>query len=207
MQAILAAVGLLASIAAWLAGATFWWLVGGILLGSVIPFTLIVILPTNKELLSPTLDRRSPQTERLFARWARCTPREVRSAEWHCCYSCTWRFLGSSTDVGEALRFTTFARGLNATLLKALRNIPFPHSSRVWQRQHCIILRSKCCIVLIRSSCDSSSTSFRRDSFCHRLEAGVPLRKPKKRCLISSRVKPVCLALCMTASRRSTVPS
>ena len=70
MQAILAAVGLLASIAAWLAGATFWWLVGGILLGSVIPFTLIVILPTNKQLLSPTLDRRSPQTERVFARWA-----------------------------------------------------------------------------------------------------------------------------------------
>lgn len=69
-QATLAALGLLSSIAAWLAGATFWWLVGGILLGSLIPFTLIVILPTNKQLLSSTLDRRSPQTERLFARWA-----------------------------------------------------------------------------------------------------------------------------------------
>ena len=95
----------------------------------------------------------------------------------------------------EVFRFTTFARDFTPTLLKALRNIPFPHSSRVSQRQHCIILRSKCCIVLIRSSCDSSSTSFRRDSFCHRLEAGVPVRKPKNRCLISSRVKPVCLAL------------
>jgi Domain of unknown function (DUF1772) len=70
MQAILAAVGLLSSIAAWLAGATFWWAVAGLLLGSVIPFTLIVILPTNKRLLSPTLDRRSAQTERLLARWA-----------------------------------------------------------------------------------------------------------------------------------------
>jgi hypothetical protein len=39
--------------------ATFWWLVGGIVLGAVIPFTLIVILPTNKQLLSPALDRRS----------------------------------------------------------------------------------------------------------------------------------------------------
>ncbi len=29
MQATLAAVGLVSSIAAWLAGATFWWLVGG----------------------------------------------------------------------------------------------------------------------------------------------------------------------------------
>ncbi len=69
MQATLAAVGLVSSIAAWLAGATFWWLVGGIVLGSVIPFTLFVILPTNKQLLSPALDRRSAETERLLARW------------------------------------------------------------------------------------------------------------------------------------------
>jgi hypothetical protein len=65
----LAALGLLASIAAWLAGATLWWLVGGIVLGAVIPFTLIVIFPTNKQLLSPTLDRRSVEAERLLARW------------------------------------------------------------------------------------------------------------------------------------------
>jgi hypothetical protein len=69
MQATLAALGLLSSIAAWLAGATFWWLVAGALLGSVIPFTLFVILPTNKLLLSPTLDRRSAQTGQLLARW------------------------------------------------------------------------------------------------------------------------------------------
>ena len=69
MQASLAAVGLVSSIAAWLAGATFWWLAAGALLGSVIPFTLFVILPTNKQLLSPTLDRRSVEAERLLARW------------------------------------------------------------------------------------------------------------------------------------------
>ena len=69
MQATCAALGLLSSIAAWLAGAIFWWLVAGVLLGSVIPFTLIVILPTNKRLLSPTLDRRSAETGRLLARW------------------------------------------------------------------------------------------------------------------------------------------
>jgi Domain of unknown function (DUF1772) len=71
MQATCAAVGLLSSIAAWLAGATLWWIVGGILLGSVIPFTLIVILPTNKRLLNPTLDKRSLEAERLLARWGR----------------------------------------------------------------------------------------------------------------------------------------
>ena len=71
MQATLAAVGLLSSVAAWLAGATFWWLVGGIVLGSVIPFTLVVILPTNKRLLDPTLDKRSAEAGRLLARWGR----------------------------------------------------------------------------------------------------------------------------------------
>ena len=69
MQVILAALGLLSSIAAWFAGATFWWVVAGVLLGSVIPFTLVVILPTNKHLLNPALDRRSAQTGQLLARW------------------------------------------------------------------------------------------------------------------------------------------
>jgi hypothetical protein len=69
MQASLAALGLLSSIAAWLAGATFWWLIAGVMLGAVMPFTLIVILPTNKLLLSATLDRRSVDAERLLARW------------------------------------------------------------------------------------------------------------------------------------------
>ena len=40
-------------------------------MGSVIPFTLIVILPTNKRLLNPALDRKSAETERLLARWGR----------------------------------------------------------------------------------------------------------------------------------------
>jgi hypothetical protein len=70
MQATCAALGLLAS-SAWLAGASFWWLIAGVLLGSVIPFTLIAILPTNKRLLSPTLDRQSVEAEQLLERWGR----------------------------------------------------------------------------------------------------------------------------------------
>ena len=65
MQATCAAVGLLA----WLAGASILWLVAGVLLGSVISFTLIVILPTNKRLLSATLDKRSIEADRLLGRW------------------------------------------------------------------------------------------------------------------------------------------
>ncbi len=59
------------SIAAWFAGASFLWVVGGLLLGAVIPFTLIVILPTNKQLLNPALDKHSRQTGQLLARWGR----------------------------------------------------------------------------------------------------------------------------------------
>jgi hypothetical protein len=69
MQATPAAVGLFSAIAAWRAGATFGWVVAGALLGSVIPFTLIVILPSKKQLLNPALDRRSGQAGQLLARW------------------------------------------------------------------------------------------------------------------------------------------
>ena len=71
MQATCAAVGLVSSLAAWLAGATVWCPIAGVLLGLVIPFTLIVILPTNKRLLSPALDRGSAEAERLLAHWGR----------------------------------------------------------------------------------------------------------------------------------------
>ena len=65
------AVGLVCAIGAWLAGAGVWWLIGGILLGSVIPFTLVVIMPTNKQLLAPTLDKGSPQARELLSRWGK----------------------------------------------------------------------------------------------------------------------------------------
>src|SRR2546425_9055253 len=68
LQVTLAVVCLLSSIAAWLAGTRFWWVVAGVLQGSDSPFTLIMILPTNKKLLNPALDRRSAQTGQLLAR-------------------------------------------------------------------------------------------------------------------------------------------
>ena len=71
MQVTLAAVCLLSSIAAWLAGATFWWVVAGVLQVLVIPFTLIVILPTNRQLLNPALNRLSAQAGQLLARWGK----------------------------------------------------------------------------------------------------------------------------------------
>jgi uncharacterized membrane protein len=71
MQASLAAVGLIAALIAWAQGRGVVVLVGGLLLGLVIPFTLIVILPTNQRLLDPSLDRQSGEAAALLVRWGR----------------------------------------------------------------------------------------------------------------------------------------
>jgi hypothetical protein len=46
-------------------------IMAGLLLGLVVPFTLIVILPTNNRLLDPTLDPRGAEVSRLLIRWGR----------------------------------------------------------------------------------------------------------------------------------------
>jgi hypothetical protein len=71
MQVSLAVIGLLAGLGAWLSGSGVWWLIGGVTLGAVMPFTLLVIFPTNKQLLDPALDRRSQHASNLLAAWAR----------------------------------------------------------------------------------------------------------------------------------------
>ena len=71
MQASLGAVGFLSAIGAWILRAGTLWLLGGVLFGLVIPFTLIVILPTNRKLLSPSLDKESSEARTLLDRWNR----------------------------------------------------------------------------------------------------------------------------------------
>jgi len=71
MQGALGAVGFLSASAAWLMGYSCWWLVGGIVLLSVIPFTLIVIFRTNKQILDPSLDKNSELASQLLIHWGR----------------------------------------------------------------------------------------------------------------------------------------
>jgi len=71
MQVSLAILGFLFSIAAWLTGGDVWWLVSGMVLVSIVPFTVVVIMPTNKQLLDPALDRRSDKTTQLLSHWGR----------------------------------------------------------------------------------------------------------------------------------------
>jgi uncharacterized membrane protein len=71
MQAPLAIAGLLGALGAWAMGAGTAWLVGGILLGLVVPFTLIVAFPVNKQLLNPAMDGDLARAESLLTRWNR----------------------------------------------------------------------------------------------------------------------------------------
>ncbi len=80
VQPLLAGVGFLSAIAAWLMGASVWWLVGGVLLVAVIPYTLIIVFPTNNRLLDPTIDKDPDLARRLLTRWGRLhTVRSVMS--------------------------------------------------------------------------------------------------------------------------------
>ncbi len=69
MQASLAVAGCVMSLwSAWLWGDA-WLAVGGTLLGAVVPFTLVVIRPTNNRLLDPSLDPRGKRAAELLVRW------------------------------------------------------------------------------------------------------------------------------------------
>jgi hypothetical protein len=69
MQASLALVGTVLSIGAWLEGSALTWLVAALLLGSVVPFTLVVIAPTNKRLEDRGLHLAGEEARNLLKRW------------------------------------------------------------------------------------------------------------------------------------------
>lgn len=71
MQVPLAMAGTLAAILAWLGGAGPGWLFAGLLLGAVVPFTLIAVLPTNRRLEGAAPDASDGAARLLLARWGR----------------------------------------------------------------------------------------------------------------------------------------
>ncbi len=71
MQAPLALIGSVSGLIAWWFQRNDAWLVGGSLFFLVVPFTLIVILPTNKQLESQELDLSSEEAGHLLRRWGR----------------------------------------------------------------------------------------------------------------------------------------
>ena len=70
-QVSLAAAGFLSALAAWRSRSDAGWLIGGGLLVASIPFTALVILPTNKKLLDPATAEDLALAEELLTRWGR----------------------------------------------------------------------------------------------------------------------------------------
>ena len=71
MQVSLAVLATLGGISRWLQGGGSIWLWGAVCILAVIPFTVIVILPTNNKLLEPGRDLRSEETRSLLEAWGR----------------------------------------------------------------------------------------------------------------------------------------
>ena len=70
-QVSFAVAGFLAALVTWRARSDVRWLIGGGLLVSVVPFTALVILPTNEKLLDPATADDSELAEKLLTRWGR----------------------------------------------------------------------------------------------------------------------------------------
>jgi uncharacterized membrane protein len=71
MQVPLALVATLSAVGSWWFDDSILWIAGALFIIAVIPYTLVVILPTNKRLLAAGMDRSSMDTRRLLIRWGR----------------------------------------------------------------------------------------------------------------------------------------
>jgi len=71
MQATLAIAAGITGVATWLHGEEITWLVAGLVILALVPFTLIVIGPVNARLLAPDRDPGSAETRRLLEQWGR----------------------------------------------------------------------------------------------------------------------------------------
>jgi hypothetical protein len=71
MQAPLALLSLITGVLAGLMGGGVAWLIAAILIGAVVPFTFIVIMPTNHKLLAPDRDLSSAETRVLLENWGK----------------------------------------------------------------------------------------------------------------------------------------
>jgi len=69
LQAPLALLSLVSGTAAWAVGANIAWFVAALLIGIVVPFTLVVVMPTNRRLLDPDRDLASADTRALLQKW------------------------------------------------------------------------------------------------------------------------------------------
>jgi hypothetical protein len=71
LQAPLAVISFLSGVLVWLQGGHVAWVLAALLVGAVVPFTLIIIMPTNQKLLAEGRDLSSQETRELLVRWGK----------------------------------------------------------------------------------------------------------------------------------------
>jgi hypothetical protein len=69
LQAPLAMLSFVSGTAAWLLGADVGWFVAACCIGIVVPFTLVVVMPTNRQLLDPGRALAPAETRSLLQKW------------------------------------------------------------------------------------------------------------------------------------------
>jgi hypothetical protein len=71
MQAPLALISLGTGLLSWWLGGGSAWAIAALLMGAVVPFTFLGIMPTNHRLLEPGRDLASPETRALLDTWVK----------------------------------------------------------------------------------------------------------------------------------------
>jgi hypothetical protein len=71
MQASLAVIGTALALIAWKYAGARAWLYGALCLGSVIPYTLLIMMPVNRRLADGHLDPGGNEAKTLLDRWGR----------------------------------------------------------------------------------------------------------------------------------------
>ena len=59
IQVGLVSAATISGVVLWMMGAGFMWLIGALFIFSAVPFTLVVMMPINKELLDSRLDKKA----------------------------------------------------------------------------------------------------------------------------------------------------
>ncbi len=78
MQASLAVIGFVLGVLEWLVTAGWLWLLGSLVLVANWPYTMLVIMPTNKRLDETPISAAGPETRALIEKWG--SLHAVRSA-------------------------------------------------------------------------------------------------------------------------------
>jgi hypothetical protein len=71
MQASIAVIGFVLGCGAWFQDGNAWWLIGALVLLANWPFTLFVIMPTNKVLMATPIEEAGPKSRELMQTWGK----------------------------------------------------------------------------------------------------------------------------------------